>query len=585
MPTLNAELFGSKGGKLDAIALEVPRSAGHEFKLSYAQLQASTAKLQRQIAGCGIPRGATVSSSLINGAEFVGVFLATAAQGLVAAPLNPNYKESEVRFYLDDTQSKLLVVPSGALRGGQVSDGAKAAVSAGRAEGVRMAEVVLDVEQAQMQLVDEHGQPLPDGAEQQADPEDTALVLHTSGTTGRPKAVPLTHRNLAASMHNIQKTYELSPSDKSFIVMPLFHVHGLLCGLLASLLAGGSVVLPPRFSASSFWDEFVHHGANWYTAVPTIHQILLNSPRPDPLPNLRFVRSCSSSLSAATFRALEEALQAPVLEAYAMTEAAHQMTSNPLPPGTRKPGAVGYGHGVEVRVLNERGEELPPGTNGEVCVRGANVTKGYVNNDKANRDSFFRTAYGNCPPDVDGFLRTGDQGHKDDDGYLVLTGRIKELINRSGEKISPLEVDAALLEVPGIKEAVSFGIPDPMYGEVVGAAVVLQDDAKQSVTDATIRNALSQKIIKFKVPERIWIADSIPKTYVSPAPMCILTAVPPARSSAAMWPVASWNRPSSECCRSPPHSHHLHALHLRTRQVTVTATEQHVQPTAAACEP
>ena len=191
--------------------------------------------------------------------------------------IRDSYKESEVRFYLDDTQSKLLVVPSGALRGGQVSDGAKAAVSAGRAEGVRMAEVVLDVEHAQMQLVDEHGQPLPDGAEQQAEPEDTALVLHTSGTTGRPKAVPLTHRNLAASMHNIQKTYELSSSDKSFIVMPLFHVHGLLCGLLASLLAGGSVVLPPRFSASSFWDEFVHHGANWYTAVPTIHQILLLS--------------------------------------------------------------------------------------------------------------------------------------------------------------------------------------------------------------------------------------------------------------------------------------------------------------------
>lgn len=295
--------------------------------------------------------------------------------------------------------------------------------------------------------------------------------------------------------------------------MPLFHVHGLLCGLLASLLAGSCVVLPTRFSASTFWSDFVATGANWYTAVPTIHQILLTVDRPSPMPQIRFIRSCSSALSPATLAAIEDAFKAPVLEAYAMTEAAHQMTTNPLPPGSHKSGTVGTGHGVEVCILNERGEELPAGVPGEVCVRGNNVTKGYINNDKANRESFFRTEYGNCPPEFDGFLRTGDQGLKGEDGYLRLTGRIKELINRSGEKISPLEVDAALLAIPGVQEAVSFAMPSDMYGEIVGATVVLKDDAKH-LEQATLQQALSEKLIKFKIPERIWIVDSIPKTCV-----------------------------------------------------------------------
>ena len=410
-------------------------------------------------------------------------------------------------FYLDDTKSHLLVVPSGTLSDpASVSEGARAAVAAAKALNVRVVEAVLDVQQAKIWLQDANG-PLPVAETSTASPDHTALVLHTSGTTGRPKAVPLTHTNLVTSMHNIRGTYDLSGQDKTYLVMPLFHVHGLVCGLLSALFGGGSVVIPPRFSAKVFWEELVDAQANWYTAVPTIHQIILGLDKPNPLPKLRFVRSCSSSLSPSTFTALEEA----VLEAYAMTEAAHQMCSNCLPPGKRKPGTVGIGHGVEVRILNDKGEELPQGQDGEVCVRGKNVTPGYLNNEKANRDSFFRTKFGN-PPDVDGFLRTGDQGRKDEDGYLVLTGRIKELINRSGEKISPLEIDSALLAVPGIKEAVSFGMPDEMYGELVGAAVVL--DSHAQLDQAAIQEALSSKLIKFKIPTKIFITDSIPKTYV-----------------------------------------------------------------------
>ena len=433
-------------------------------------------------------------------------------------------------FYLEDTASRLLIVPSGAIKGENVSEGARAAVSAARALKVPVVEITLDASMPRVTLVSEEG-PLKTGEKRTASETDTALVLHTSGTTGRPKAVPLSHRNLITTMHNIQETYHLCADDTTYLVMPLFHVHGLVCGLLASLLAGSRIVVPPRFSASVFWNELTQSQANWYTAVPTIHQIVLTLERPVNAPKLRFVRSCSSSLSPATFFALEKMLDAPVLEAYAMTEAAHQMTSNPYPPAKRKPGTVGLGHGVEVRILDESGHERPQGQNGEVCVRGANITAGYLHNEKANRDSFFRISNGNCPPESDGFLRTGDQGHKDEDGYLVLTGRIKELINRGGEKISPLEIDSALLAVPGIQEAVSFGVPDEIYGEQVGAAVVLSKDAKLDA-DA-IKNKVSESISKFKVPTHIWIVEQIPKTYVLSD---VTNTVPPARSSAATSP-------------------------------------------------
>ncbi|MBE3047047.1 AMP-binding protein, partial [Candidatus Bathyarchaeota archaeon] len=244
---------------------------------------------------------------------------------------------------------------------------------------------------------------------------------------------------------NIQQTYQLTPADRTMLVMPLFHVHGLLCGLLAPFLSGGSMVVPTKFSAKEFWPDFAAHKANWYTAVPTIHQILLKNPPPSPKPAIRFIRSCSSPLSPTVFHQLEEVYGAPVLEAYAMTEAAHQMTSNPLPPSKRKPGSVGVGQGVEVKILNEAGAELAQGAEGEICIRGENVTSGYINNEAANKSSFT----------PGGFFRTGDQGKMDEDGYVIITGRIKELINKGGEKISPIELDNVLTRHPAVSEDVS----------------------------------------------------------------------------------------------------------------------------------
>jgi len=284
------------------------------------------------------------------------------------------------------------------------------------------------------------------------------------------------------------------------LVMPLFHVHGLLCGLLAPLFSGGSVIVPPKFSAAGFWQDFMAHEASWYTAVPTIHQILLKNPAPNPLPKIRFIRSCSSPLSPTVFHLLEKTYKAPVLEAYAMTEAAHQMSSNPLPPGRRKPGSVGLGQGVEVRILDDAGSELARGQEGEICIRGENVTKGYLNNAAANQTGFHKN----------GFFRTGDQGKKDEDGYIAITGRIKELINKGGEKISPIELDNVLTRHPAVSEAVSFAIPDDMHGQNIGVAVVVKSGAR--LTQDELKAWVAEKLAKFKIPKKIYFTDVMPKT-------------------------------------------------------------------------
>lgn len=486
-----------------APAIIIPGSSRLEY--SYARLAQEVGRVQAQLASFNLPPGKAVAASLINSIEFTATFLATGAQQLVSAPLNPAYKASEVEFYLDDTKAGLIVLHSGAVKANSP------AAQAAKKLNIPIVEIGVEGSTGNVLLFQPGAGPVPQasGSElRQARPDDVSLVLHTSGTTGRPKAVPLTHGNISRTMVNIVHTYNLTPEDRTLLVMPLFHVHGLVCGLLATLLSGGSAVIPVKFSASNFWSTFEGELCTWYTAVPTIHQMLLadKTPKPSasPVPRLRFIRSCSSSLSPPTFEAIEKTFGAPVLEAYAMTEAAHQMTSNPLPPGKRFPGSVGLGQGVEVRIIDDKGDEVPHGTVAEVCIRGPNVTQGYLNNEKANAESFIREGRNN------GFFRTGDQGRQDEHGYVRLVGRIKELINRGGEKISPLEIDAALLGISGVGEAVSFGAPDKMYGEKVNAAVVLKPGVKLSQDD--IKAALKSKLAPYKIPETVFVSDQIPKT-------------------------------------------------------------------------
>ncbi|KAI9712517.1 MAG: hypothetical protein M1812_006826 [Candelaria pacifica] len=478
-------LFDSFHKDTNSTAIVIPIKPT-PLTVSYQQLAAQVASFQKKLAVLGLTPQAAVSIALPNSLEFIVAFLAASWQRAIAAPLNPAYKQAEFEFYIDDLSSAIALVPEGSV----ARDAA--AVRAARKYNAAIAEcywngqeVVLDIKEA--------GKLKGNGNQtvETPQPDDIALVLHTSGTTGRPKAVPLTHKNLTRTMKNIWATYELSTGDRTLLVMPLFHVHGLLAGLLAPLHSGGSVIVPPRFSASEFWDDYNTHKATWYTAVPTIHQILLRNPPPDPKPNIRFIRSCSSPLSPKVFFELEKTFDAPVLEAYAMTEAAHQMTSNALPPGKRQPGSVGIGQGVEVRILDQDGNEVAQGSEAEICIRGENVTNGYLNNPEANKSSFTSR----------GFFRTGDQGKMGEDGYVFITGRIKELINKGGEKISPIELDNVLAQHPALAEAVSFAIADEMYGQDIGVALVLKDG--QNLDENSLRQWTSEKVSKFKVPKKV----------------------------------------------------------------------------------
>ncbi|HLG14310.1 MAG TPA: acyl--CoA ligase [Blastocatellia bacterium] len=456
--------------------------------VTYNQLRAQVDSLAATLNGLGLGRGDRIAIALPNGIEMIAAFLAASLAG-TAAPLNPAYTLDEFKFYLEDTNARALIVPPG---GGE---------EARNAAGDKVLIVEVASDNAGKVSFSSAGSCGPRRPREYADSNDIALILHTSGTTSRPKRVPLTHHNLMVSSRNVADTYRLTAEDVSMCVMPLFHVHGLVASTFATLLTGGTVVVPSRFNPLSFWPAVRDHRASWYSAVPTIHQVLAarakTGGRPAGAEHLRFIRSCSAALAPQLMADLEERFGAPVLEAYGMTEAAHQMASNPLPPESRKPGSVGCGTGVGVAILNDQGELLPAGTTGEVSIRGPNVFSGYEGNAKANAESF-----------TNGWFRTGDQGYLDGEGYLTLVGRIKELINRGGEKISPREVDEALLTHPAVAEAVCFGIPDRVYGEGVAAAVVLTAEATQAELIAHCRSSLAD----FKCPKVIYIVDAIPRT-------------------------------------------------------------------------
>jgi acyl-CoA synthetase (AMP-forming)/AMP-acid ligase II len=457
------------------------------IRVTYQRLRDQVIEMANALTSMGIQKGDRVATYLPNGLSTVVSFLAASIAG-TAAPLNPGYREDEVAFYLEDTNAKVLLCPP---------EGAESARKAAETRGVPVDSLKMD-ESGYVRIVgaSHHKTAAPPS------PDDVALVLHTSGSTGRPKRVPIKHRNIAASAHNIVAHYSLSPDDVSLCVMPLFHVHGLVASTLSTFLSGGTVVIPAKFNALSFWRTVRDSKATWYSAVPTIHNLLLSragSERPEGAEGLRFIRSCSASLPPEMMARMERVFDVPVLEAYGMTEASHQMASNPQPPAARKPGSVGPGTGVKIGIMDEGGSLLDPEARGEVVIQGPNVVSGYENNPEANAKSF-----------INGWFRTGDQGFLDQDGYLTLTGRIKELINRGGEKIGPREIDEVLLSHPEVAEAVCFGVPHPGWGEEVEAAVVLKEGA--TATAADITTFCKDRLADFKRPKKIHVTAAIPRT-------------------------------------------------------------------------
>ncbi len=486
MQTLAALIAGHDDG---AKALGAP---GRDW-LDYGGLRVLSTDVTQALHGAGIGRGDRVAIVLPNGPEMAAAFV-TVAQVATTCPLNPAYKEDEFAFYLEDLKAKALIV---------MEDEDGPALAAARSLDLAVIRLVPGSAAGQFTLKAERE--LGEADKSAPGPDDVALILHTSGTTSRPKIVPLLQSNLAASAQNIGASLALSPVDRCLNVMPLFHIHGLIAAVSASLAAGGSIWCAPGFDALKFFGWMRDAKPSWYTAVPTMHQAILsragrNAETIAEVP-LRFLRSSSASLPGPVMEALAKTFNAPVIEGYGMTEATHQMASNPLPPRAQKPGSVGVEAGPSVRVAHEVEDRLVEGV-GEIVISGPNVTPGYEGNPEANAKSFFQA-------DGKRWFRTGDQGAFDDEGYLSLTGRLKEIINRGGEKVSPLEVDGVLAAHPAIAQVVTFALPHDKLGEEVAAAAVLAEGAEAD--EASIRAFAAERLAAFKVPRKVIILDEIPK--------------------------------------------------------------------------
>ncbi len=484
--TIEELLAGAAGS---ATALAAPGAD----PLTYDGLRANVARCVQALNSAGIGRGDRVAIVLPNGPQMAAAFVAVASAA-TAAPLNPAYRADEFEFYLADLNAKALLVERGST---------SPAIEVARKLGVQVIEVLPQAAEGAgafvLQIAPGASAATAGGY---AKAEDFALILHTSGTTSRPKIVPLTQTNVCASACNVRDTIALSAADRSLNIMPLFHIHGLIAGLLAPLAAGSSIFCTPGFNALKFFAWMQEARPTWYTAVPTMHQAIVGRAGSNwdtiAANPLRFVRSSSSSMPPQVIREIEEVFGAPLIESYGMTEAAHQMASNPLPPARRVPGSVGVAAGPEVAIMDAKGCLLAAGETGEIVIRGPNVTSGYENNPTANAEAF-----------VDGWFRTGDQGILDAEHYLWITGRLKEIINRGGEKVSPREVDEVLLDHPSVQQVVTFAVPHDKLGEEVGAAVVLREGA--TATERELRDFAAQRLTDFKVPRRWVFLDEIPK--------------------------------------------------------------------------
>jgi oxalate---CoA ligase len=486
MLTTLRELLASSSN--DAPALSAP----DRQSLTHAGLRAQIERTLAQLNGIGIGRGERVAIVLPNGPEMAACFI-SCASGVASAPLNPAYRADEFEFYLSDLRAQALIVERGSV---------SPAVEVARKLGVRVVELVPTPEHGAGSFTLDVGAETAAAHAGYAEAGDESMVLHTSGTTSRPKIVPLSQANLAASAQNIRNTLRFTSADCGLNIMPLFHIHGLIAGVLAPLAAGSQVFCTPGFNALKFFAWMDEARPTWYTAVPTMHQAILTraSKNVDVIRRhpLRFIRSSSSSMPPQVIKELEETFGAPLIESYGMTEACHQMASNPLPPAVRKPGSVGIAAGPEVRIMGEDGSLLPAGEIGEIVIRGPNVTRGYEANPKANAEAF-----------TNGWFRTGDQGVIDDEGYVTLTGRLKEIINRGGEKVSPREVDEILMDHPAVAQVVCFGMPHAKLGEEVAAAVVLREG--QAATERELQEFVGRRAAEFKVPRKILFMEEIPK--------------------------------------------------------------------------
>ncbi len=471
----------------EEIALEAP----FREPLTFRKLNETLTHLKSTFEELLITPSDPVAIVLPNGPDLGILFLASACFG-IAAPLNPNYSKQEFLFFLKDLGARFLIVDpalnSNACSAAMELDLPILDLFPTNIAGSFTLKVRTNL-RVTNQKIDIYS-------------KNTSLLLHTSGTTSKPKLVPLTAENLIQSATNIGNTLELSKQDTCLNIMPLFHIHGLVAVLLTSLLFRNKLICSPGFNALTFFKLIQEYKPTWYSGVPTMHQTILqrstkNKEIIEENP-LRFIRSSSAALPKPVFKELENTFQCPVIEAYGMTEASHQIASNPLPPGLRKPGTVGVASGPRVKIITQDGNELPVNQEGEIAIKGKTVIDSYVNNSEANHNSF-----------VQNWFKTGDLGYMDKEGYIRISGRIKEIINKGGEKISPKEIDDILQEMPAIDQVVCFAMQDKRYGEEIGCAIVLVPG--MNLKEQEIVEYASKFLAKYKIPKNFFFLSEIPK--------------------------------------------------------------------------
>ncbi|KAL9473774.1 hypothetical protein ACSS6W_008154 [Trichoderma asperelloides] len=485
----------------DAPAVIVPPTEGaacDDLQISYQTLGDLVIRAQESLAQLGVAAGARVAVALPNGVDFVVLFLALIRQRAVVSPLNPDAKFNEQAEMLERIQPSWTIIAQNAVQ--------SPVVEASTAQHIAVAEFVWGEagQQVFLRRISQQNvlpsSPAALVAPHEVCPDDLVLLHYTSGTTGLPKAVGLTHATILASVRILIKAHDLSPTDRTVIVAPFFHVGGTCSSLLCTLASGGCIILP-RSLSGKFWHHFSEFGATWYHAVPTMHRLLLSFPRPDKPVPIRFVRSGGSGISGSLIAQLERDLCCPVLEGYGMTETVQAVFCNRIGSTHRQAGHYPVPEEMEVKIRVPDGESFQlidqPDRTGEICIRGPCVISGYLGDPDASREAFH-----------DGYFRTGDLGTLHRDGRLQVTGRIKEMINKGGEKISPLEIEKILLAHEAIQQVACFKVPDEAYGEDIGVAVMLKPEYNLKPVD--IKRFVRQESVNFKVPKIVAFVDSIP---------------------------------------------------------------------------
>jgi acyl-CoA synthetase (AMP-forming)/AMP-acid ligase II len=457
--------------------------------LTFGELRGSCAGVRGLLARRGLQPGAHISLVMPNGLATLRILLGAMTGGYCVNPVNLLSQPEQMRYVLDHSDcAAVFASPDWAAKVRELVKGI--------ARPIEVVEVDPDAET----LPGEEGHCLED-RNLSVTPDALALLMYTSGTTGKPKGVMLSQANLAANARIISAEHRLGPGDRVTAILPLYHINAFAVTMLAPLAHGGSLVMPPRFSASRFWDMVARFECTWLNMVPTMVSFLLEGPAPPraSIAKVRFCRSASAPLPPEHLLAFQQRFGVGVIETMGFTETVAPAFSNPYEPGRRKVGSVGLPSGCEAKIVDENGSELPDGTSGEIVIRGPQVTSGYYKNEAATASGFF----------PGGWLRSGDIGLRDSDGFFFVTGRIKELIIKGGENIAPREIDEVLLRHPAVLDAAAVGIPDPHYGQEIMACVIRRGGHACSIEE--LRAFCLEHLGRYKTPKVFRFVEELPR--------------------------------------------------------------------------